>query len=54
MAIVVLEQDENGDLILPLTDEVCAELGWKAGDTVIWKDQGNGSFLIEKKNEEKQ
>ena len=47
--IVRLEQDENGDLILPLGDELCESVGWKIGDTIVWKDNGDGSWTMSKK-----
>ena len=46
--IVQLETDENGDLILPLGDELCSELGWKIGDTIEWIPQEDGSYLLKK------
>lgn len=46
--IITLEKDENGDLILPLGDELCAELGWKIGDTIKWIDNGDGSWTMKK------
>lgn len=52
--IVALEQDENGDLILPLSDELCAEAGWKIGDTIEWIDNGDGSWTMRKKEMEKE
>jgi len=47
--IVTLEQDENGDLILPLGDELCKEVGWEVGDTISWADNGDGSWTMTKK-----
>lgn len=41
MSVVNLEEDENGDLILPLSDK-----------NLIWTDNGNGSFSLSKKKEE--
>jgi bifunctional DNA-binding transcriptional regulator/antitoxin component of YhaV-PrlF toxin-antitoxin module len=41
--------DENGDIILPLPLEVLEELGWDEGTTLEWKDNGNGSFSLKKK-----
>lgn len=52
--IVQLETDENGDLILPLGDELCSELGWKIGDTIEWIDNGDGSWTMRKKQMEKE
>jgi len=50
--IVTIQEDENGELILPLGDNVCEELGWKIGDTLDWKDNGDGSWTITKKETE--
>ena len=47
--IVKLEQDENGDLILPLSDKLLQSVGWKIGDTVVWKDNEDGSWSMSKK-----
>ena len=52
--IVRLETDENGDLILPLGDELCSELGWKVGDTIEWIDNCDGSWTMRKKEMEKE
>lgn len=49
MAIVKLEQDENGELVLPLTDDIFADLGWDIGDTIMWEDNGDGSWTMSKK-----
>jgi hypothetical protein len=54
MAVVKLVKDANGDLILPLDDEIFADLGWEVGDTVVWKDLGDGSWSISKKEEEEE
>ena len=45
---VTIEEDENGDLILPVSDKICAELGWKIGDTLRWTSNQDGSFTISK------
>lgn len=48
---IKLEEDENGDLILPLSDKLLKEVGWKEGDTLEWKDNKDGSFGLTKNNE---
>lgn len=48
--IIKLETDENGDLLLPLGDELCSKLGWKVGDTIEWIDNGDGSWTMKKKD----
>lgn len=50
--IIELEEDENGNLILPLGDELCSELGWKVGDTIVWTDLGDGSWSMKKMEKE--
>lgn len=49
-----IEEDENGNLILTLGDEICDELGWKIGDTLEWIDNHNGSWTLRKKEMEKE
>ena len=47
---VYLETDpKTGDLILPLTDEMTAGLGWEVGDTLQWVDNKDGTWTIKKK-----
>ena len=48
--VTVEEDPATGDLMLPLPDEVLKLQGWVEGDTLVWKDQGNGSWLLEKKS----
>lgn len=46
---VILEEDpETGDLILPLPEELLKLQGWASGDTLEWIDNGNGTWCIEK------
>ncbi len=46
---IKLEEDpDTGDLILPLTDEILQEAGWKEGDTLEWIDNQNGSWTLKK------
>lgn len=49
--IVTIEQDGE-DLILPLPDDLMAEVGWKIGDVVKWKDNGDGTWSIRKFEEQ--
>lgn len=43
---VHLEEDSNGDLILPLTLDVLNQVGWKPDDTLKWIDNNDGTFSI--------
>ena len=47
---VILEEDpETNDLIMPLPDGMCDELGWEIGDSLDWSSSPDGSFLLSKK-----
>ena len=45
----VEEDPLTGDFFLQLTDEICEELGWTVGDTLIWEELPNNSWSIKKK-----
>jgi bifunctional DNA-binding transcriptional regulator/antitoxin component of YhaV-PrlF toxin-antitoxin module len=46
---VTVEQDpETQDLIMPLPEGMCDELGWKIGDTLNWDSRIDGSFILSK------
>ena len=42
---VELEEDANGDLFLPLPDEVIELLGWEMNDLLTWDLKGDGIVL---------
>ena len=47
---IVMENPDNPEeLILDLGEEICGPLGWVEGDTIVWKDLGNGSWQLTKK-----
>lgn len=48
--LIVEEDPETGDLILPFTDEILASVGWKEGDVIQWIDNKDGSWTMRKKN----
>jgi hypothetical protein len=35
-SIVTLDEDENGDLMLPIPNDIMDELGWDDGDLLEW------------------
>lgn len=43
---------ESGDHYLQFTPDMLRQVGWDFGDTLIWKDNEDGSFTISKKVEE--
>ena len=38
MTTVILEEDENGDLILPIPVDILNQMGWDVGDELIFKE----------------
>lgn len=44
--IVKLEEDENGDLIIPFDEDLMSEIGWELGDTIQWTENDDGSFTL--------
>ena len=49
--ILEVEQNEDGEYYIQLTDEILADSGFKIGDNFDWKDNGDGSFTLIKKEE---
>lgn len=43
---VKLEEDENGDLVLPIPPEILESMGWVEGTRLEWIDNGDGSFTL--------
>ena len=45
--VQVIEDPSNPEeLLLDLGTEMCEELGWKAGDTVQWIDNKDGTWQL--------
>lgn len=42
-------QQDGGDLVVPIPDELLREIGWMPGDILQWNIQENGSIIISKK-----
>ena len=52
---ITLEEDpDTGDLMLPFTDEILNEVGWKEGDTIECIKNDNESYSLVKKDEQTQ
>ena len=51
--IITVEQDpDTGELILPISDRLLKEVGWKIGDSVRWIDNKDGTWTIHKFEEQ--
>lgn len=46
----ILSVDKDGVLTFP--EDLLALNGWKEGDVLVWKDNGDGSWTISKKVDE--
>jgi hypothetical protein len=50
---ITLDEDpETGDLVIPFTEEILQEAGWKEGDTIEWIDNKDGSWSLVKQQDE--
>jgi hypothetical protein len=47
--VIVQEDPETGDAILPIPQELLDQVGWKEGDELDWKETTDGSFVLTKK-----
>lgn len=47
--IVPVEVSEDGEYYIQFTDEMLEGSGFKLGDSLDWIDQGDGSYLLKKK-----
>ena len=48
--LTVEEDEKTGDGILTFPPDLLESVGWKEGDTLVWKDNGNGTWSLEKKD----
>jgi|TARA_B110000503_G_scaffold5510_1_gene7616 hypothetical protein len=47
---IKLEEDpDTGDLVLPFPPDLLAQVGWDFGDTLIWDEGKDGTFILSKK-----
>lgn len=49
--IDVQEDPETGDAIIEFPPDLMEQAGWKEGDVLDWKDNGNRSYILTKKVE---
>ena len=49
---VIVQQDpDTGELVLPFTPDMLAQVGWDFGDTIVWTEGEHGSFILSKKEQ---
>ena len=49
---LIEDPNDSEQLILDLGQELCDELGWNVGDTLVWTDNKDGSWQIKKADPE--
>lgn len=48
--ILPIQLDEStGDYFIEFPPSLIEKLGWQENDTLIWQDQGDGSFSLKRK-----
>lgn len=47
--VTAKEDPETGDIMIELPEELLLQVGWKEGDILDWKNNGDGSFTLTKK-----
>lgn len=47
---LVEADDGSGDLVMPLPQDLLDSAGWQEGDVLEWKDLGDGTWSLTKKD----
>lgn len=51
--ILEVQEDANtGELFLQFTPDMLRQMGWHEGDMLEWLDNGDGSYIIQKKDKD--
>lgn len=50
--VTVVDDPVTGDLILPFPDKLLRKVDWHPGDTVCFKNNGDGTYTLTKKVED--
>jgi hypothetical protein len=45
---IVDDPDNPGEYLLDLGLEVCASMGWCVGDVILWTDNKDGTWTLQK------
>ena len=48
---VPIQEDSNGDLIIVFPEELMEDLDWNIGDSLMWKQNDDGSWSLEKRED---
>jgi hypothetical protein len=44
-----VEQTDDGEYFIKFPLELCDQMDWAEGDTLVWYNQNNGSWILKKK-----
>lgn len=47
---IITQQDENGDVLVPIPQVLLDKLKWKQGDVIEFGLDGSGRFILRKTN----
>jgi antitoxin component of MazEF toxin-antitoxin module len=47
---VISQEDENGDVLLPIPPILLQQLGWKEGDDIEFGVDKDGKYILKKKH----
>ncbi len=47
--VLEVQEDEQGEKLIELPEDLLTEAGWKEGDVLIWSDNKDGSWSLNKK-----
>jgi antitoxin component of MazEF toxin-antitoxin module len=47
--VILVEDPETGDLIMPIPEDMWNHLGLSIGDTLTWTVKTNGTIILSKK-----
>lgn len=45
---VIVQEDDDGNLLLPIPQELLDKMGWKEGDTLDFNIDEKGQWIIQK------
>ena len=47
--VLEVQEDEQGEKLIELPEDLLTEAGWKEGDVLVWSDNKDGSWSLNKK-----
>jgi hypothetical protein len=51
MILEIKEDPETKEPFIEIPEDICEQLDFKVGDTILWTDNKDGSYTLTKKNE---